>query len=103
MEDIQNLTEAQIKDLIVKMSNSEEYLELRKYYSEESFFKTLGVSREEKVHSNFIAWLLSFSSHHELDYYPLKKFLQMLSILLVYVSLSKKSMIRFDNLPKECW
>ena len=81
MEDIQNLTEAQIKDLIVKMSNSEEYLELRKYYSEESFFKTLGVSRDEKVHSNFIAWLLNFSSHHELGYYPLKKFLQMLSIV----------------------
>ena len=75
------LNEVQIKDLIVKMSNSVEYLELRKYYAEESFFKTLGVSRDECVHSNFIAWLLRPSSHHELDYYPLKKFLQMLSIV----------------------
>lgn len=81
MEDIQNLTEAQIKDLIVKMSNSEEYLELRKYYAEESFFKTLGISRDENVHSDFIAWLLRPTSNHELGYYPLRKFLQMLSIV----------------------
>ena len=68
MEDIQSLTEAQIQDLIVKMSNSEEYLELRKYYAEESFFKTIGVSRREEVHSNFIAWLLRPTSNHELNY-----------------------------------
>ena len=73
------MNEAQIKDLIVRMSNSEEYLELRKYYAEESFFKTLGVSRNENVHSNFIAWLLRPTSNHELNYYPLQKFLQMLS------------------------
>ena len=51
------LSETQIKDAIVKMSNSEEYLELKKYYAEESFFKTLRVSRDEEVHSSFIAWL----------------------------------------------
>lgn len=79
MEDIRNLTEAQIQDLIVKMYNSGEYLELRKYYAEESFFKTIGVSRKEEVHSNFIAWLLRPTSNHELNYYPLQKFLQMLS------------------------
>ena len=79
MEDIQSLTEAQIQDLIIKMYNSEEYLELRKYYAGESFFKTIGVSRREEVHSNFIAWLLRPTSSHELNYYPLQKFLQMLS------------------------
>ena len=31
------MTEAQIKEAIAKMNNSEEYLALRKYYSEESF------------------------------------------------------------------
>ena len=35
MEDIHSLSESQITDLIVAMSNSGEYLELRKYYAEE--------------------------------------------------------------------
>lgn len=75
------LSETQIKEAIVKMNNSEEYLALRKYYAEESFIKILHVSREEKIHSNFIAWLLDPTSHHELNYYPLQKMLQMLSIV----------------------
>ena len=75
------MTEAQIKDAIVKMNNSEEYLALRKYYAEESFIKILHVSRDEKIHSNFIAWLLNPTSHHELNYFPLQKMLQMLSIV----------------------
>ena len=75
------MTEAQIKEAIVKMNNSEEYLALRKYYAEESFIKILHVSRDEKIHSNFIAWLLSPYSHHELNYYPLQKLLQMLSVV----------------------
>lgn len=75
------MTETQIKEAIVKMNNSEEYLALRKYYAEESFIKILHVSRDEKIHSNFIAWLLSPESHHELNYYPLQKFLQMLSVV----------------------
>ena len=75
------MTEVQIKEAIVKMNNSEEYLALRKYYAEESFIKILHVSRDEKIHSNFIAWLLDPASHHELNYYPLQKFLQMLSVV----------------------
>lgn len=75
------MTETQVRDAIVKMNNSEEYLALRKYYSEDSFIKILRVSRDEKVHSNFIAWLLNPASHHELDYFPLQKFLQMLAIV----------------------
>ncbi|MCH5184295.1 MAG: PD-(D/E)XK nuclease family protein [Oscillospiraceae bacterium] len=75
------MTEAQIKEAIAKMNNSEEYLALRKYYAEESLFKILHVSREERVHSNFIAWLLTPTSHHELTYFPLQKFLQMLAVV----------------------
>ena len=52
MAEVETLSATQIKDLIVKMSNSEEYLGLKKYYSEESFFKTLGISRDENVHSD---------------------------------------------------
>lgn len=63
------------------MSNSKEYLALRKYYAEESVFKTLHISRDEKVHSNFIAWLLNSNSSHELNYLPLKKFLQTLAVV----------------------
>ena len=76
------MTEAQIKEAIIKLNNSEEYLKLNKYYDEESFIKILHVSRDEKIHSNFIAWLLSPKSHHELNYYPLQKFLQMLSVVV---------------------
>lgn len=75
------LNEAEIKKAIVTMSNSAEYLALRKYYAEESFLKILSVSRDEKIHSNFIAWLLDPSSHHELNYFSLEKFLQMLTIV----------------------
>lgn len=75
------MTENEIRDAIVKMNNSEEYLALRKYYAEESLIKIIHASREEYVHSNFIAWLLNPSSHHELDYYPLQKLLQMLSVV----------------------
>lgn len=57
---------SEIKASIVKMHNSQEYLQLINYYSTESFFKTLGISREEKVHSNFLAWLLSPQSNHKL-------------------------------------
>ena len=88
------MTESQIKEAIVKMNNSEEYLALRKYYSEESFLKTLCISRDEKVHSNFIAWLLSPVSHHELNYFPLEKFLQMLSVVCQKDS---NSNARFSN------
>ena len=75
------MNEAEIKDAIATMYNSEEYLALRKYYAEESLFKVLHVSREERVHSNFIAWLLAPTSHHELTYFPLQKFLQMLAVV----------------------
>ena len=89
MDEFKTLNEEQIKDSIVKMSNSEEYLALKKYYAEESFFKTLGISRDENVHSDFIAWLLRPTSNHELNYYPLQKFLQMLSIVYKNANNSK--------------
>ena len=75
------MTENEIRDAIVKMNNSEEYLALRKYYAEKSLLTIIGESRAESVHSDFIAWLLNPSSHHELDYYPLQQLLQMLSVL----------------------
>lgn len=74
------LNETQLKEMIVKMNNSQEYLALRKYYSEDSVLKILHVSREEKVHSNFVAWLLNPKASHNLDYFPLIKFLQMLAL-----------------------
>lgn len=73
------MNEQDIRNAIIHMSNSKEYLALRKYFSEESILKTLGVSRDEKVHSNFIKWLLSPNANHELDFAPIQKFLRMLS------------------------
>ena len=75
------MTETQIIEAIVRMKNSKEYLELTKYYAEESLMKILHVSRDEKVHSNFIAWILNQNYHHELNYFPLKKILQLLSVV----------------------
>ena len=74
-----HLNEAEIKSLIVKMYDSEEYLELNNYYSNESFFRTLKISRSELVHSNFLAWLFNPRSNHGLGTFPLIKFLQALS------------------------
>lgn len=71
----------EIKSEIVKMHNSKEYLQLIKYYSTESFFKTLRISREEKVHSNFLSWLLNPASDHELGLIPIKKFLQTIALV----------------------
>ena len=81
MSEVLKLDASWYKEAIVEMNNSEEYLALKKYYAEESFIKILRVSREERIHSNFIAWLLNPKSHHELAYYPLQKFLQMLSVV----------------------
>lgn len=72
---------SEIKASIVKMHNSQEYLQLINYYSTESFFKTLGISREEKVHSNFLAWLLSPQSNHKLGLMPILKFLQAIALV----------------------
>lgn len=71
----------EIKSEIVKMHNSKEYLQLMNYYSTESFFKTLRISREEKVHSNFLSWLLNPASDHELGLIPIKKFLQTIALV----------------------
>ena len=73
------MNEKEIRNAIVHMSNSKEYLALKRYFSEESVLKTLGVSRDEKVHSNFLKWLLSPNANHELDFAPIQKFLRMLS------------------------
>jgi hypothetical protein len=43
----------------VDFGNSPEYMRLAAYYARPSMFAALGASRDEKAHSNFIAWLLS--------------------------------------------
>ena len=75
------LTEEQIKEAIVRMNNSEEYLALSRYFSRDSFLKILHVSRDEKAHSGFVAWLLNPTSDHDLNYFALQKFLQMLPVV----------------------
>lgn len=72
------MTEDEINVALEQMENSEEYLALKEYCAEESFIKILHASRDELVHSNFIAWLLSPTSRHELNYFPLRQFLKML-------------------------
>ena len=89
------MNEVQMRKAITDMSNSKEYLSLKKYYAEESLFKTLHMSREEKVHSNFIAWLLNPLASHELNYLSLQKFLQMLAVV------SEKDINNQSYFPKD--
>lgn len=56
--------------------NSEEYIELEKYYCKYSVFDILNVTRQENPHSGFIKWLLNPKSAHGLGDYPMKKFIE---------------------------
>jgi hypothetical protein len=61
---------------IIAFSNSPEYRELDAFYRRKSNFEILGIQRNEKRHSRFLAWLLDPSESHGLDTFGLKKFLE---------------------------
>lgn len=71
-----------IRKAIVQLFNSKEYHELKLYYDFKGIFDILGIMRNENVHSNFLAWILSPDQKHGLGNYPLRKFLEMIVMSL---------------------
>lgn len=61
---------------IVEFSNSPEFRELNMFYRRKSNFEILGIQRNERRHSRFLAWLLDPSGAHDLGTFSLKKFLE---------------------------
>jgi len=64
------------KQQILSLVNSAEFNQLESYYSLNSFFNILNISRKETVHSDFLVWLLDPKSKHALNDYALKKLLE---------------------------
>jgi hypothetical protein len=63
---------------IVDFANSPEYRELTAYFNRSSIFTSIACARNENIHSNFIAWLLS--TKNGLGDYPLKQFLKLIAL-----------------------
>jgi hypothetical protein len=79
-ESFDDLSIDQIRSEIIKFKNDVVSQRLDSYYSTKSYSEILGVSRKEIPHSNFIAWLLNNQESHNLSFYPIKKFLEILVV-----------------------
>jgi len=89
---------SEIRRLIFELTNCPLYKQLEAFYSQQSVMCTLGVSRLEDAHSNFLAWLLNPTperSKHELGEHPLRKFLGTLALVCDNLAHGKK-----DGKPK---
>lgn len=74
----EEMSEQDIKNQIIKLYNSKEYIELSSYYSYKNYFEILKVARNENTHSNFIAWLLNPLENHGLGTFALYRFFLLL-------------------------
>lgn len=63
---------------ILELYNSQEYLRLTAYYSKKTVFDIFDVTRNERVHSSFLAWLFNSGENHGYSIFPVQKFLQLL-------------------------
>ena len=87
-----------IKNNILEITKSAEYIEYNKYH-EGNIFAITKTSRLEQMHSNFIAWILDSQSHHGLNDYPIKQFLAALQIIKSRsVNINLKWASELDNL-----
>jgi len=71
-----------IQKSIIQLFNSKEYNQLKSYYDFKGIFDILGIMRNENVHSNFLAWILSPNQKHGLRNYTMKKFMEMIVMVL---------------------
>lgn len=74
----ENYSSEEIKHDILKMYASAEYQKLNTYYRQDNIFSIIGKSRDENVHSNFLAWLLDSNSNHGLGTKPIELFLRVI-------------------------
>jgi len=58
------------------MTKSEAYIELHKYYTQETILDVLGVARQENPHSAFLRWLFDVNGSHGLCDFPLRRLLE---------------------------
>jgi hypothetical protein len=70
----QNINE--IRQDIFRFRNDKDTLRLEHFYNAPSYAEILGVSRKELNHSNFLAWVLNSEESHSLNYFPIKKLLE---------------------------
>lgn len=64
----------------LKLINSEEYIKLHNYYTQETYWEITNTARQELPHSSFLRWLLDINGSHGLGDKPLRKFLEAIGI-----------------------
>lgn len=65
---------------IAGLYNSKEYIAITAYYDQKNIFEILKVARDENVHSNFLAWLLTPLESHGYGIFPLQQFLRLIAL-----------------------
>ena len=79
---------------LMKIYSSPEYLRYKKYH-ECNIFAITRMSRQEQMHSAFIAWILDSQGSHDLKDFPIKQFLGAL------LQISKKEENARTSIPKK--
>ncbi|MDO5391654.1 MAG: PD-(D/E)XK nuclease family protein [Eubacteriales bacterium] len=79
--------------LNLKKSNA--FIELNKYYTQETFLDVLDVARKENTHSSFIRWMLNDKSTHGLGTVPLERLLE--TICLAEQKLYQKNEVYLNH------
>ena len=63
------------------LTHDTDYIDLYKYYSKETIFDIMGVSRKENPHSSFIRWMLGSGDSYGVGDLPFRKFIE--TVLLI--------------------
>ena len=86
----------------LEMTKTNAYIELHKYYTQETILDVLGVARQENPHSAFLRWLFDIKGSHGLGDLPLR-------CLLETICLTKEDRYAQTNAwfvpetPNEAW
>lgn len=70
----------EIVDSIITFKNDIDIQKLKSLYFSKSFSEIFSISRREISHSSFIAWILDSKENHQLSYFPIQKFLEIISL-----------------------
>lgn len=65
----------------LKMTRSDAYTELHRYYTQDTYLDVLGVSRQENPHSSFIRWLFDPKSNHSLGDLPFRRLMEIICLI----------------------
>lgn len=74
------LDKKEIVDSIITFKNDIDIQKLKSLYFSKSFSEIFSISRREISHSSFIAWILDNKENHQLSYFPIQKFLEIISL-----------------------